>query len=76
LFFIDQLNVNYPKRDDITETAIVDHNQLDPAQEEWLGKNVTRIVDHHIDNNCYNDTLKEKECHFVGSACSLIAKMF
>lgn len=41
-----------------------------------MGKNVTRIVDHHVDNNCYNDTLKEKECHFVGSACSLVAKMF
>lgn len=41
-----------------------------------MSKNVTRIVDHHIDNNCYADSLKEKECRFVGSACSLVAVMF
>ena len=26
LFFLDQLKAHYPNRDDITETAIVDHN--------------------------------------------------
>ena len=37
---------------------------------------MTHIVDHHIDNNCYADTLVEKEVRFIGSACSLVAIMF
>jgi len=49
---------------------------LDPEQEEWLGKNVTHIVDHHVDNHCYADTLVAKECRFIGSACSLVALMY
>jgi len=76
ILFLDELKALYPNRDDITETALVDHNQLDMDQEEWLGKNVTRVIDHHIDNECYKDTLVEKEVRFIGSACSLLALMF
>ena len=73
---MDHFKKLYPNRDDVTECAIVDHNQLDVEQEEWLGKNVTRVIDHHVDSGAYADNLIEKECRFVGSACSLIALMF
>ena len=76
LLFLDQLQALYPNRDDITEIALIDHNQLDIDQEQWLGKHVSYIVDHHVDMNLYSDTLKEKEVRFVGSACSLVALMF
>jgi inorganic pyrophosphatase/exopolyphosphatase len=54
---------------------MVDHNQLDLEQEDWLGKNVTHIVDHHVDMHCYADTVKAREVRFIGSTCSLIAFM-
>jgi inorganic pyrophosphatase/exopolyphosphatase len=74
--FLDELSALYPNRDDITAIALVDHNQLDIEQEQWLGKNVTYIVDHHVDNHAYADTVKAKEVRFIGSACSLVALMF
>lgn len=33
------------------------------------------VVDHHVDSGAYKDTIKEKECRFIGSACSLVALM-
>jgi len=33
------------------------------------------VVDHHVDSGSYSATLREKECRFIGSACSLVALM-
>ena len=40
-----------------------------------MGSKVTRVVDHHHDSGAYADTIVEKQCHLVGSACSLVALM-
>jgi len=36
---------------------------------------VSYVVDHHVDSGAYQEMLKEKECRFIGSACSLVALM-
>ena len=49
LFFVDELVEIYGELDiQIEETILVDHNELDPSQRQF-GRNVTRVVDHHID---------------------------
>lgn len=40
-----------------------------------MGSKVTRVIDHHVDSGAYADTLVEKQCRLVGSACSLVALM-
>ena len=38
---------------------------------------MTRIVDHHVDNEYYPaEQLVDKEVRFIGSACSLLALRF
>ena len=34
---------------------------------------MTRVIDHHYDAQAYKETLIEKECCLVGSACALVA---
>jgi len=51
---------------------LIDHNALDIAQED-LGSKVTHVIDHHVDSGAYAGQLKSKVCHFVGSACSILA---
>lgn len=53
LVFWDDL----PETKNIVEVCLFDHNQLDEEQAVALGSDtqskVTRIVDHHVDNNFY-----------------------
>jgi len=49
LVFVDELR-NLYKPSQIKETVLVDHNVLDISQQD-MGKNVTRIIDHHVDMN-------------------------
>ena len=51
---------------------LFDHNLLDVRQTH-LGKNVTTIIDHHVDSNAYLDTVKAKVIKPMGSACSILA---
>ena len=68
---MDEFDSNYTG-DQITETVLFDHNLLDVRQQH-LGKNVTTIVDHHVDSNAYLDTLKSKQIKPMGSCCSILA---
>lgn len=74
LYFYDEFRAQYPDAESIDEVALIDHNVLDKDQSD-LGSKVTRVVDHHIDSGAYAGQLKEKQCHLVGSACSLVALM-
>jgi inorganic pyrophosphatase/exopolyphosphatase len=38
-----------------------------------MGSKVTRVIDHHVDSGAYEGQLVQKQCHLVGSACTLIA---
>ena len=71
LYFFDEFRAQY-KGEQVEETVLIDHNLLDASQSD-LGKNVTVILDHHIDANAYEDTLKKKAVRLIGSACSLMA---
>ena len=71
LFYYDEYKATYTP-DKVTEVALVDHNILDVNQAEVADK-VTRVIDHHYDAQAYKETLVEKECCFVGSACALVA---
>lgn len=61
--------------DKVTEAVLVDHNILDVTQAD-LGSKVTRIIDHHVDSNSYQNQLVEKQVCLVGSACSLVATKY
>jgi len=74
LYFIDELVAQY-KPEEVKEVVLVDHNILDVTQSQF-SSSVTRVIDHHIDNNAYAEQLNEKICRFVGSACSLVAFKF
>lgn len=52
--------------------ALVDFNELTKEMEQWLGSKVHYIVDHHVDNQLYLDTLIKKEIQLVGSATTLV----
>ena len=54
---------------------LVDHNKLDISQQD-LSTKVTRIIDHHFDENCYTEQLIEKQCRLIGSAASLIVHKY
>lgn len=69
MLFQDDL-LNLPL-DSINEFALIDHNKLDNSQ-QYLESKITRIVDHHIDNNLYLEQLKEKEIKLIGSATTLV----
>jgi len=74
LYFYDELVQQYsPEK--VAEVVIVDHNILDVTQSQF-GDKVTRVIDHHVDNNAYGGQLTEKVCRFIGSACSLVAFKF
>jgi inorganic pyrophosphatase/exopolyphosphatase len=68
LIFLDDLTTY----DRIEEVALFDHNKLDNSQEGLLAKKVTRIVDHHVDNNMYSEQLVEKQIELIGSAATLV----
>ena len=55
----------------VESVALVDFNELNQQFSE-LGNKVHFIVDHHVDNGLYTDTLKEKEIKLIGSACTLV----
>jgi len=56
--------------------VLVDHNKLSSVQTS-LAKNVVGVVDHHKDENLYEDQTKAlRVIEVVGSACSLVAQLF
>jgi inorganic pyrophosphatase/exopolyphosphatase len=57
----------------IETVALVDFNQLDKELEE-LGPKVEYIIDHHVDNGMYSETVKEKDIQLIGSATTLVAQ--
>lgn len=72
LYFYDEFREQYPDPSSVEEVALIDHNILDVTQSD-LAPKVTRVIDHHVDSDAYKGQLKEKICHLVGSACSLVA---
>lgn len=74
LYFYDEFRAQYPDADSITEMALIDHNILDKDQND-MGAKVTRVIDHHVDSGAYEGQIVEKQCHLVGSACTLVAIM-
>lgn len=75
LYFYDEFRAQFPDPAAVEELALIDHNELDVAQQD-LGSKVTHVIDHHVDSGAYKDQLKFKICCFVGSACSLLALEF
>lgn len=57
----------------VESVGLVDFNELND-QFLILGDRVHFIIDHHVDNNLYADSLQEKEVKLVGSACTLVTR--
>ena len=57
----------------VESVALVDFNQLPKELDVWLKSKIHYIVDHHVDNNMYLDTLIKKEIQLIGSATTLVA---
>lgn len=53
--------------------TLVDHNALDPFQEDW-SPFVERIIDHHFDEEISYPQLKEKEIAETGSCATLVSE--
>ena len=56
IFFDDEIK----NLSNIVDVTLIDHNKLDQSQESLLGSKVTKIIDHHIDNNMYSGQLVDK----------------
>eukprot|EP00347_Sterkiella_histriomuscorum_P007811 403347471 len=69
--FIFQEDLLQLQIEEINEIGLIDHNKLD-ISEDHLKSKITRIIDHHVDNKLYQDTLKEKEIQLIGSAATLV----
>ena len=57
---------------DIESVSMVDFNELNPPLSKLLGNKVHHIIDHHVDNGLYSETLKSKEIDLIGSAATLV----
>ncbi|KAG2375331.1 hypothetical protein C9374_009954 [Naegleria lovaniensis] len=55
---------------------LTDHNKLAPEQEDFLGKFVFEIIDHHADEKHYSSTVtpENRTIELIGSTCTLIAE--
>jgi inorganic pyrophosphatase/exopolyphosphatase len=57
----------------VESVGLVDFNQLNKEIDNHdLCNKIHYIVDHHVDNELYGDTLKEKDIRLVGSATTLV----
>ena len=70
LFFMDEFR-SMGLEKNLKEVVLFDHNILDPSQTS-LSQKVTRIVDHHKEENLYGDTVSERTNRLVGSASTLV----
>lgn len=68
IFFEDEIK----SLSNIIDVTLIDHNKLDQTQEALLGSKVTKIVDHHVDNNMYSGQLVDKQIELIGSATTLV----
>ena len=55
---------------DVESVVLVDFNKLNPEFEQ-LGEKVHFILDHHVDNNLYLESLVDKSIMLLGSAATL-----
>ena len=54
MYFYDEFRAQFPSADSVADMALIDHNILDPDQND-LGSKVTRVIDHHVDSGAYAD---------------------
>ncbi len=74
LTFIDEINLSDSTTSHTLSLTLVDHNQLAPHQAHLI-KQVSTIIDHHIESGRYNQTVK-KAIQPVGSTATLIWSLF
>ena len=74
IFFIDDLLKSEDTLNQVESVGLVDFNELNKELEPKLSSKVHYIIDHHVDNNKYLETIKEKEITQVGSAVTLVAE--
>lgn len=53
--------------------GLVDFNELTKDLSTQIGSKVQFVIDHHVDNCLYGDTIKHKEVKLIGSASTLVA---
>lgn len=74
MLFLDDLLKTEESLAQVESVGLVDFNELNKELESKLSSKVHYIIDHHIDNNKYLETLKEKEVKHIGSAATLVAQ--
>jgi inorganic pyrophosphatase/exopolyphosphatase len=73
ILFIDDLLKTEDATSNVESVGLVDFNELNKELESKLMSKVHYIIDHHVDNNKYLETVKEKEVKHIGSAATLVA---
>ncbi|EFC40644.1 predicted protein [Naegleria gruberi] len=57
------------------QVILTDHNKLTPEQEPLLGNFVYQIIDHHVDEKCYDIPSERRIIDLIGSSCTLVAEL-
>jgi len=57
----------------VESIGLVDFNELNDDF-KMLSPYVHFIIDHHVDNNLYLESLQFKEIKLIGSACTMVAR--
>ena len=55
--------------------VLTDHNKLTPEQEPLLGKFIYQIIDHHVDEKCYDIPSERRIIDLIGSSCTMVAEL-